>query len=186
MSSAFPAPEGPLTDGVVSLRAWRRADAPELVVALRDPDIPRFTRIPSPYTEADAREFLERRSAEETSFAIVEAPDAALLGGIGLRDVGEARGELGYWVRAHARGRGVAPRALRLVARWAFEDLRLARLQLLTRTDNSASQRAAERAGFRREGVLRSYMDFGDRRDDGVMFGLLPGDLRPERRPGRE
>jgi RimJ/RimL family protein N-acetyltransferase len=186
LSSPFPAPDGPLTDGVVSLRAWDEADIPDLVVALQDPDIPRFTRIPSPYTEAHAREFLSGRAGEERSFAIVEAPDVALLGGIGLRDAGEARGEVGYWVRTQARGRGVAMRALRLIARWAFDELALARLQLLTRTDNPSSQRAAERAGFRREGVLRSYMDFGEKRYDGVMFGLVPADLDGERGSDRE
>jgi RimJ/RimL family protein N-acetyltransferase len=186
LSSPFPAPDQPLTDGVVSLRAWQEADVADLVAALQDSDIPRFTRIPSPYTEAHAREFVTGRAGAETSFAIVEAPDVALLGGIGLRDAGEARGEVGYWVNARARGRGVATRALRLIARWAFDELALARLQLLTRTDNPASQRAAERAGFRREGVLRSYMDFGDERHDGVMFGLVPADLDREPGAGRE
>jgi RimJ/RimL family protein N-acetyltransferase len=170
----------------VSLRAWEESDVRDLVDALQDPDIPRFTRIPSPYTEAHAREFLARGMANETSFAIVGARGGDLLGGIGLRDAGEARGEVGYWVRSEARGRGVAPRALRLIAGWAFETLGLARLQLLTRPDNRASQRAAESADFRREGVLRSYMDFGDRRHDGVMFGLLAPEFDPEAGPGRE
>jgi [ribosomal protein S5]-alanine N-acetyltransferase len=157
LSSPFPAPGGPLSDGVVSLRAWEESDTADLVAALQDPDIPRFTRIPSPYTEAHAREFFARGgAANETGFAIVSARDGKLLGGIGLRDAGESRGEVGYWVRAEARGRGVMRRALRLVARWAFDELGLVRLQLLTRPDNPASQRAAEGAGFRREGVLRS------------------------------
>lgn len=148
---------------------------PELVTALADPEVARFTGIPHPYTEQHAREFLAGRAVQETSLAIVAADGGGLLGGIGLRSVRRRCGELEYWVRADARGRGLATRALRLVAAWAFAELGLVRLQLLTVPENTASQRAAQRAGFRREGVLRSYLDDG--RADGVMYSLLAGDV---------
>jgi len=72
-------------------------------------------------------------------------------------------------------------RAVRLLAAWAFDDLHLARLQLTTDPENRASQRVAERCGFRREGHLRSHMlvlHTGQRRDSFV-YGLLPGELLP-------
>ena len=80
-----------------------------------------------------------------------------------------------------ARGRGVATRAVRLIARWAFAELRLARLELTCAPDNDAAQRVAERCGFTREGVLRSHMPFKGGRRDTVVFGLLPGELRSSR-----
>ncbi len=53
------------------------------------------------------------------------------------------------------------------------------RLELIADPDNTASQRVAEKAGFRREGVLRSHLLHPDgRRRDSVMFSLLPGELR--------
>ncbi len=65
--------------------------------------------------------------------------------------------------------------------RWredGFEELSLQRLELITDPDNRASQRVAEKAGYRREGVLRSHMDHPDgRRRYSVMFSLLPGEL---------
>jgi RimJ/RimL family protein N-acetyltransferase len=79
-------------------------------------------------------------------------------------------------VKADARGRGVASRAVALLARFAFDQLGAARVQLLTESDNVASQRVAEKAGFTREGTLRSFLDFKGRRRDAVMFSLLPGD----------
>lgn len=79
------------------------------------------------------------------------------------------------------RGRGIAGRALELVTRWAFEDLGVARAQLITDLDNGASQRVAEKCGFRREGVLRAWEPIGDGRPDVVMFARLPGDELPER-----
>jgi RimJ/RimL family protein N-acetyltransferase len=88
----------------------------------------------------------------------------------------EGVAELGYWVKAGARGRGVATRAVVLVARFAFDELGAARVQLVTEPDNVASQRVAEKAGFIREGTLRSFLSFKGRRRDAVMFSLLPGE----------
>ncbi|SDJ98637.1 Acetyltransferase (GNAT) domain-containing protein [Actinopolyspora mzabensis] len=75
------------------------------------------------------------------------------------------------------RGRGAATRTLRLLARWVFDHLTLARLELTCAPDNTASQRVAERCGFVREGVLRSHMCFQGGRRDSVMSSLLPGEL---------
>ncbi len=71
---------------------------------------------------------------------------------------------------------GVHAAALRLLAAWALREWGLARLQLATRVDDAAAQDAAEEAGFRREGVLRSWSELDGRRFDVVMFALLPGD----------
>jgi RimJ/RimL family protein N-acetyltransferase len=88
-------------------------------------------------------------------------------------------GHIGYWCAREARGLGVTTRALRLLCKHALEDLRLERLELITDPDNRASQRVAEKVGFRREGVLRSHLTHPDgRRRDSVMFSLLPGELR--------
>ena len=69
----------------------------------------------------------------------------------------------------------MATLALELIARFAFTELGAARVQLRTEPDNVASQRVAEKAGFTREGVLRSLLEFKGRRRDAVMFSLLPG-----------
>jgi len=171
----------PLTDGVVTLREWSEGDVPALVAAAHDHELHRLTRFPSPYSERDAHDFIAGRVVPETGFAIVAVQDDRLLGGIGVRDAGEGRAQLGYWVAAAERGRGVATRALRLLCRWALDELGVKRLQLVTDPTNLPSQRVAMRVGFRREGVLRAYLDFGDRRRDGVMFALLPGELAPDR-----
>ena len=93
-------------------------------------------------------------------------------------DRGQDRAWLGYWVAPAARGRGVASRAVRLLADWGFRGLGLARIELTCGPDNVASQRVAERCGFTREGLLRSHMRFKGGRRDTVVFGLLPGELR--------
>lgn len=184
MARELPRIDRPLADGEVVLREWTGADAEPLVAPLNDAEIARWTRVPAPYTRTDADEFLlraeeRRRTGEELSLAIVSASSGALLGSISVRVTSweHLRGELGYLVFESARGRDVATRAVRLLARFAFERLGLRRVEILAATGNPASQRVAEKAGFAREGVLRSYMDSRGTRLDMVAFSLLAEEL---------
>ncbi|HWF56047.1 MAG TPA: GNAT family N-acetyltransferase [Solirubrobacteraceae bacterium] len=177
-------PGAPLRDGPTALRTWRDQDIPALVVACQDPDITRWTRVPSPYGEAEARAYRMTREAAVRAgamapFAIVEAdaPDV-LLGSISLMRFAwqDARGEVGYWLAAAARGRGHATRAVRLICAWGFHQLGLERIELIAATGNAASQTVAERTGFTREAVLRSHTLGAQGRQDMVGFALLRGD----------
>lgn len=166
-----------LRDDDLVLRPWSEDDVPALVEACNDREIVRWIPlIPSPYTEADARAFVGGGS-EDYSLAITRNGD--VVGAIGLGVSGPGyRGRIGYWIAAPARGAGICTRALRLLSRWALTDLGLRRLELITDPDNGASQRVAEKVGFRREGVLRSHLLHPDGRlRDSVMFSLLPGEL---------
>jgi RimJ/RimL family protein N-acetyltransferase len=73
-------------------------------------------------------------------------------------------------------------RAVRLITDWGFVHLGLNRIDLVAATENPASQAVAERCGFTREAVLRSYMVSKTGRDDMVAFGLLASDPREESR----
>ncbi len=168
-----------LRDNDLVLRSWTEDDVPALVAACNDPEISRWIPlIPSPYTEEDARTFvLGHAQHEDYSLAITR--HGALVGAIGLGINGPGyRGRIGYWVATEARGGGVCTRALRVLSRWALDELALARLELITDPDNLASQRVAVKVGFQREGVLRSHLLHPDGRlRDSVMFSLLPGEL---------
>jgi len=165
----------------VTLRPWRESDVPAIVEACQDPEIPRWTSVPSPYTEQDARDFVAHGvpgREYQLQLAIVDADSDELLGSIGLFTHDEGIGEVGYWMAAAARGRGAATRAVRLVVAWGFESYGYERIQLHTLPGNRASERVAEKAGFTREGVLRSYAVMKGRRTDITMFSLLPGEAQ--------
>jgi len=181
------APDPPLTDEVVTLRQWELEDAPTLVECIDgDEDMTRWMdAIPQPYLDSEARAWIEQATSywhagTSAPFAVTDAATGSVLGGVGFGWVGDDRvGEIGYWLRFEARGRGLTVRAVGLVSRWAFAELGCERLQLRADADNVASQRVAEKAGFTREGVLRS-VHFNPReqsRVDYVMFSLLPGEL---------
>ena len=182
---ALAPPSPPLSDGVVALRGWRDADVPAIAAMMDEPEIARYTRAPSPYTERDALQWralhpVMLRRNEALPLAIADAADTRLLGSIELRFRPEGRGELGYLLAREARGRGVATRALRLFARWAFEWQGLKRLEAHVQPDNVPSLALAERVGFRREGVMRSYSVMRGERVDLVLLAMLPGELRED------
>lgn len=155
-------PLGEPTDGTVALRHWRRSDVADVVRALADGSVARWLPVALPYRVADAEHWLGQlvpagREGGELHVAVVDAEHGALLRAVALHpDRRFATAEVGYWTAPWARGRGAAGRAALLVARWGVERLGLERVALLTDVDNTASHRAAERAGFACEGVLRA------------------------------
>ena len=170
-----------LRAGDLILRPFEDRDVPAIAAACGDPETARFIPdMPSPYEEHHARAYVRAtralgRARTRVQLAIVDASDGDLLGAIDVR-LGEI-GSIGYWVAPWARGRGVATCALTVLSRWAVTEGGVERLELTTHPENVASQRVAEKAGFRREGVLRAHIRFREGRRDSVMFSLLPSDV---------
>jgi RimJ/RimL family protein N-acetyltransferase len=157
-----------LDDGIVALRPPVPGDIDAITAACQDPEIPRWTRVPKPYTRDHAIEFVERsartwKHGTDAPFVIVDVETRELLGAIGIhRLTGEDDGpEVGYWLEREARGRGVATRALRLVTDWACQDLGV-RLLLQADVRNLASRRVAEKTGFRFVGEGTAPPGYGE------------------------
>lgn len=170
----FTRPLEPLSDGVVSLRPIGLADADDVTRECQDPEISRWTTIPSPYALTDAVEWLTRVEANwanghEASFAIVDAAQGALLGSISLSGstTDPAVAIAGYWVGAASRGRGVATRALRQACEWGFAHHDLTAIELVTMVGNDASARVALKGGFR---YVETIDDFTSRYTPGQFY----------------
>lgn len=175
-------PAQPLRDGPTALRPWRDSDIPSLVLACREAEIARWTLAPERYGETDARAYMLQRmdaihAGVAAPYAIV-APDddRVLLGSVSLLrlDWANARGEVGYWLAREARGQGHATRAVQLICAWGAEALGLERIVLLAATGNAPSQHVAQRSGFTREAILRSYMRGRGERHDMICYGWVP------------
>jgi RimJ/RimL family protein N-acetyltransferase len=169
-----------LDDRVVALRPWRADDAEAIVACIDgDPEISRWLDVvPQPYTLEDARAYIG--GLGEQAFAITDSATRGVVGSIGVRwnETGDV-GEIGYWLRAEARGGGLMTRALVLVSRWALARDGTARLQLRADVENVPSRRVAEKAGYTLDGVLRSahWNARIGRRQDWALYSLLPGEL---------
>ncbi len=179
-----------LTDGRIVLARPTPDLVPEITAACQDRTLHRWLQaLPDPYTEQDARDFVAHcadgwETGTELVFAITAVDGGRLLGMIGLHDLSNltapagGTGEVGYWTVEPERRRGIAADAVRLVCRYGFEELGLARIEWQAEVGNDASRAVAETVGFTVEGTCRSRLIHVGRRVDGWLAGLLPGELR--------
>jgi ribosomal-protein-alanine N-acetyltransferase len=126
------------------------------------------------------RRTVQRRARLGTSLPFAIRVEGRIAGQVTIDNVvrGALRaGYLGYWIDREVAGRGMASLAVALVCDHAFTQVGLHRLQADIRPENGPSQRLVERLGFRREGLLRRYLDIdGDWRDH-YSYSLLAEDL---------
>ncbi len=175
--------EGP---GVIcTVRPYQATDAEALWQAARESVAEVSAWLPwchPEYSMAEAVEWVTsqaRLAAEGSEFAFaIVGPDGRFLGGCGVNQINRVHrfGNLGYWVRSSATGRGVASEAARQMAEFAFRNTDLMRLEIVGAVENRRSQRVAERVGAVREGVLRNRLQVHGKAVDAVMYSLT----RPE------
>ena len=137
------------------LRPPAEEDAHRIAETCSDPEISRWTNVPSPYTLEDARAWIalaaiERERGSGLHLVAVRSDDARLVGSVALRlhSDPERHGEAGYWVAADARRTGVATRALALIGDLAFGELGLPWIEIVIAPGNEASRALAARAGY--------------------------------------
>ncbi len=154
-----------LTVDELVLRPWQSTDAVGVVQAYSDPAIQKWHG--RSMTEDEAHSWVgswSGRWAAETgaSWAIVE--NDTLLGrtGFSALDLTAGLGDAAYWVLPAARGRQVAPRALRAATAWMFAEVGLHRVELLHSSANEASCCVAQKAGYLLEGTKREHWLFAD------------------------
>ncbi|MGH9090397.1 MAG: GNAT family N-acetyltransferase, partial [Acidimicrobiales bacterium] len=173
-----------LDAGPYRLRGFEARDVPMVVEAGTDPVIPLVSSVAAGGGAPEAGAFVDRqrhhlRDGHAYSFVVAEADGDRGVGSIGmwLDEVDQGRATVGYWVVPSARGRGTARHALRSLSGWALRDLGIPRLQLHVEPWNVPSVRTAEGAGYRCEGLLRSWQAVGGERRDMYVYSLLAADL---------
>ena len=165
----------------IALVPLAREHLPAVEALFDDSDVLRFTRLPEPPPPGFAETWLGlyergRRDGTREGFAVVEAGEFLGLALVPKIEREAQTAELGYIVAPAARGRGVATATLRLLTVWAFEELDMLRLELVIGSANEPSKRVAERNGYRREGVLRSFYVKQGVRDDVELWSRLASD----------
>jgi len=173
-----------MTPAMISLRRFRFDDAASLVEAARESaeEVEPWMPWCHPrYSIDEARTFIA--SAEGAwdgkvgyEMAIVRAeaePDAGILGVCGLNQIRPGRvANVGYWVRTSATGAGVATEAVGRLARFAFAETDLERLEIVVAIGNRASARVAEKAGAALEGIVLDRLQLHGRSHDAWVYVL--------------
>lgn len=166
--------------GIV-LRPFEAGDADAVREASSDPAITDVTTVPTVTDPGLAEEWLIRqheRAVTGVGYSFAIEVDGECVGQIGLwlRERDQGRATIGYWIRPARRRRGHALSALQTLTEWAWHLPEVHRLQLHIDPVNDASLRTAERAGYTREGLLRSWQKIGGERRDMFVYSRLRGE----------
>lgn len=167
----------PAIDGQrIRLRAWQTTDTAAVREASRDDLIPLISTVSTDDAEPAALAFIHRQHDRLVTgagypFAIADPNDKAV-GHIGLwfDGVSATRASIGYWICASQRRQGYATEALTALTGWALGLPELDRLELYVEPWNEGSWRAAEAAGFHREGLLSNWRRIGGRPRDMFLY----------------
>jgi RimJ/RimL family protein N-acetyltransferase len=171
-----------LTTAELVLRAPGHNDVPKLAAAFADPVLGGEAGLP-PLSEEQLHAVLDeqlpqwRASGQLVPYAILDGETGELLGGATLRQLDATRHsiEIGYWLFARARGRGVATRAVRALLDCLFAN-GIHRVEAVVRLGNTPSERVLDRCGFVREGIKRRALLHESNRVDATLFSLLSDD----------
>jgi RimJ/RimL family protein N-acetyltransferase len=172
-------PREGLSAGDVILRFPSLDDVDAMLPAFTDPELREAGNLPAFSREELVASLRELPSLAEAgrllALAAVHAPADEVVGGGTLHHLDAERKivEIGYFVLPHARGRGVATTIARMLAEHAFS-LGIERVAAYVNVGNTASERVVARAGFTREGVVRSMPKPDGRRVDKTLYSLLP------------
>ena len=169
------------------LRPFNQDDAPRVRELAGEWEIAETTaKIPHPYEEGMAEEWISTHedafeNDNGVTFAVILPSGGTLVGAIGLGlNKTHQLAELGYWIGKPYWNQGYCTEAAKEVLRYAFEDLRLNRVQARYMTKNPASGRVMEKIGMIREGVLRQSLSRFEAFEDAAIYSILREEYHPQ------
>lgn len=164
----------------INLRRITARDAESLAYYLRDPDMSRFTFIPRPYTIDDAYAYIKltqkaHRRRTQLVLGIEDKESKQIIGMIGAMSINRTHNhaEIGYWLAKEHWGKGIMGEAVNLMLAHLFGPMKLRRVFAHVNPVNKASVQVLERAGFKREGLLRKLVRIRGRYFDQYLYAIL-------------
>lgn len=172
-----PWPAVPPRHGKVQLRPVRDEDTALAIGLSTDSYVPQIGSLPDHASEAEAKDWVhrqKRRHSDGAGFSFVIEATATGTGvghcGLWLKDLATGRGSAGYSVLPKHRGMGFASDALAALTSFGWSIAGLHRIELYIEPWNVGSIRTAEKAGYLREGLLRSHQEIGGTRRDMLLY----------------
>lgn len=165
------------------LRPFQASDEAALVRHINCSHVAdRVSNVPSPYTAAHAKAWLElmRTSSfhlecgekpKRIDFAIVVNDE--VVGSVAFIDVKDHMAQISYWLSRDFQGKGIMVTAVRAVVDWGFRECGFVRIWGYTWSDNKASQSVLKRAGFKLEGKHRKVWPKNEKFYDSYMYAIV-------------
>jgi RimJ/RimL family protein N-acetyltransferase len=186
----WPAAQPQLDAGVIVLRQFLESDVQAITDACQDPEIPDFTRVPSPYDKQMALDFVRScffNHLDHLAFTYAidyygsDSTTPSFAGAVGLHSLQQSdhMAELGYWMEKSHRGKGIATLAVRTLVDYSINVMGFRRIEALTHLPNAASQKVLEKAGFTRDAILQNRATRPDGSQiDMVLFSMTDSRIR--------
>lgn len=174
------------------LREWREDDIESIYSVTDDPVIPLISEIPlGKRDRAAALRFVASQhkrldDRQGWGFAVTGRDDDEAVGYVGVLWIAEpaGRASIGYWSCPRGRRRGLTADAVQTAADWVLTQAGAARLEAFIEPWNAGSIRVAEKAGFQREGLMRSFAPVGGIRKDAFLYAKVTEDVPGSQPPG--
>jgi len=171
-----------LTDGAVVLRQLEEGDRADVLGTMRDPLVRRWLNMPTRPADSDFDRLRRivadgRLRGDRYDYVVATAADDVAVGAVVASRRHRDNFELAYFAGEAGRGRGLMSQAVRVLCEALFAH-GVGRLEVRTHPANAASQRVARGVGFVREGVERRSIWLHGRREDAIVWSLLPDDPR--------
>lgn len=173
-----------LASGTITMRPMRPSDAEDIYRAVQDPEIPKFTTVPSDYPIDLAIEFAHTRAAAsfvnktELVFVIEDsrliASDYPYTNGFAgvmslhTIDIPNHRAEIGYWLAKESRGKGICSKAAEMITEYGLMTIGFKRIDGIVDVRNEPSKAALLKAGYEFEGIMKKYVT----RRDGAQLDM--------------
>jgi len=174
-------PTIPIPSKKITIRPYRKGDERSLQKSANNKAVARYmSTLPSPYRIKDAKEWVvkclkeyKEKKQNGINMAIVNE-DRQIIGGIGLSNIEKNhKAEIGYWLNETYWGKGIITIAVRALTTFGFEKLKLKRLYAHVFSQNKASMRVLEKAGYKREGVLKKHHKKNTKYYDSTIYAKL-------------
>ncbi|HEX7914893.1 GNAT family N-acetyltransferase [Rudaea sp.] len=166
----------------ISIRKYQPGDSAAIVEAVQESVATVGTWLDwcsNGYGRSDADAWIAHATAQWDeagmfAFAVVDATSSDYLGGVGLNQIDQDNrsANLGYWVRQSYESRGVGTQAARLAVGYAFELLKLSRIEIVCAAMNRPSRRVAEKTGARFEGLQSGRLSVHGQALDAAVYTI--------------
>lgn len=161
----------------VILRPWQITDLSQLVRLLNNVNIVQYmsNQIPHPYTEDDGKLFLSKIEDQSPIQVFAIAFNKKLVGSIGIfpqADIYEKNAETGYWLDENYWGQGIMPKAIHQIVEYGFKTFDVTRIFARPFSNNKASQRVLQKAGFTHEATIKEGVYKNGKYLDSMIYSI--------------